>query len=206
MTIPPRPRAARLLVASMLVTIGLSESQSYGSDPSASKWPTSEIRHPETDEMFGLFPQSYTKHPGLPSPWKASDGREILVGRTGDGRFTLLPVTVENDKPIDWQKSRFNKGRQIDVDERDFPALAATGLVPGSRYSVGVLHQYDLEDVQPWQSGNHGPRHDLRLAQCGPVGQRANTLDLPVGREPNVEVVDGNGRVDGCLELTGVVQ
>lgn len=127
MTIPPRPRAARLLVASMLVTIGLSESQSYGSDPSASKWPTSEIRHPETDEMFGLFPQSYTKHPGLPSPWKAPDGREILVGRTGDGQFTLLPVTVENDKPLDWQKPRFNKGRQIDVDERDFPALAATG-------------------------------------------------------------------------------
>jgi hypothetical protein len=37
-------------------------------------------------------------------------------------------VTVENDEPIDWQKQRFNKGRQVDVDEVDFPALAATGL------------------------------------------------------------------------------
>jgi hypothetical protein len=112
----------------MLVTIGLAESPSFGSDSSASKRPTSEVRHPEDDEMIGLFPQSYTEHPRLPSPWEAPDGTEIIVGRAGDNRFTLLPVTIENDTPIDWQKQRFNKGRQIDVDQTDFPALAATGL------------------------------------------------------------------------------
>ena len=112
----------------MLVKFGLCESQSYGTDSSAPEQPTTEIRHPENNEILALFPQSYAKHPGLPSPWTAPGGREILVGRTGDGRFTLLRVTIGNDKPIDWQKARFNKGRQLDVDTTDFPALAATGL------------------------------------------------------------------------------
>lgn len=123
-----RPRTAWLLVASMLTPVGLSESHSDDSDSSASKWPTAETGHPDNDEMLDLFPHSYAKHPGLPSPWKAPDGREILVGRTGDGRFTLLPVTVENGEPIDWRTPAFNKGRQRDVDEKDFPVLATTGL------------------------------------------------------------------------------
>jgi hypothetical protein len=128
MATPIHPATAWLLVASIVAAAGLSESQSDGLDASASNRPAAEIRHPDSGEMLVLFPHSYAKHPGPPSPWKAPDGREILVGRTGDGRFTLLPVTVENGAPMDWSKGRFNKGRQVDVGEKDFPELAANGL------------------------------------------------------------------------------
>ena len=37
-------------------------------------------------------------------------------------------MTVENGEPIDWAQRRLTKGRQTDVDETDFPVLAATGL------------------------------------------------------------------------------
>lgn len=128
MAIPPRRSAAWLLVASMLATIALSALAFAGPDPPAPETAPLEIRHPENNEMLVLFPESYEQHPKLPSPWTAPDGTEILVGRTSDGRFTLLPVTVQNGEPIDWRRRHFSKGRQLDVDKKEFPALAATGL------------------------------------------------------------------------------
>ena len=91
---PMRLFAAWLLVASIPATIGLTGPASAGSDSSAPGKATSEIRHPYNDQMLVLFPESYTKHPGLPSPWKAPNGTELFVGRTKAGHFTLLPVTI----------------------------------------------------------------------------------------------------------------
>lgn len=87
------------------------------------------IRHPKTKEILKLYPNTYDHLPELPSPYTLEDGTEIVVAFTLDEKYVLIPVTVENGKPPDYRnKQWYGKGRQLEVDASDFPALARTGL------------------------------------------------------------------------------
>jgi len=73
-----------------------------------------------------LYPAVLDTDPGLPSPSTTANGTEVVVGRTADGRWTVLDVTVENGEGYVY--GRGGKGRQLEVDGDDFPTLAVTGL------------------------------------------------------------------------------
>lgn len=52
-----------------------------------------------------------------------------MVAFTQDEKYVLIPVTVENGKPLNYKnKQWYGKGQQLEVDALDFPALARTGL------------------------------------------------------------------------------
>jgi hypothetical protein len=76
-----------------------------------------------------LYPATLDTLPDIPSPWTAEDGTEIVVGfRSKDGAYTVIPVTVENGDSMSYKENLWGKGRQLDVDSKDFPTLARTGL------------------------------------------------------------------------------
>jgi len=74
-----------------------------------------------------LYPEKLEREPGIPSPYE-SGGAEYLTAVTGDGLWTVMPVTVENGDTMDYARGLWGKGMQLLVDGDDFPALAATGL------------------------------------------------------------------------------
>ena len=87
------------------------------------------IRHPKTKEELKLYPHTYDQCPELPSPCTMEDGTEIVVAFTKDEKYVLIPVTVDNGKPLNYKnKQWYGKGRQLEVDASDFPTLARTGL------------------------------------------------------------------------------
>ena len=51
---------------------------------------------------------------------------ELIVAYTTDGQYALIPVTVENGETYVY--TEYGKGRQLEIDEEDFPTLASTGL------------------------------------------------------------------------------
>ncbi len=76
-----------------------------------------------------LYPETVAEPPGLASPAKLPDGTEVVVALMRDGRYTVVPVTVENAPPdLAYGSRKIGKGRQLDVDVNDFPTLARTGL------------------------------------------------------------------------------
>ncbi len=94
----------------------------------------SETPRPDAKEIqaggrtYILYPHTYEECPDLPSPFISGDNEEFLISQTGK-EFTIIPVTVENGEPFDYVGGNFsNKGRQLEVDAKDFPMLAETGL------------------------------------------------------------------------------
>lgn len=82
-------------------------------------------------QSWPLYPEVLAERPDIPSPWTATDGREVLLVRLKDGRYALVPVTVENGTPLLYSTKipdLFGKDRQLAVDSGDFPTLARTGL------------------------------------------------------------------------------
>jgi hypothetical protein len=78
---------------------------------------------------YPLFPETLAEAPQIPSPLVMQNGTEILTGFTLDGRWFIVPVTVENGAPLDYSSNQWwGKGRQLAVDSTDFPTLARTGL------------------------------------------------------------------------------
>jgi hypothetical protein len=90
---------------------------------------TKTIRHPSTNKIFNLYPNTYDVSPEFPSPYTLKDGTEIVLAFTLDKKYVLFPVTVENGEPQDYRNRQWwSKGRQLEVDASDFPTLAETGL------------------------------------------------------------------------------
>jgi hypothetical protein len=78
---------------------------------------------------YPLFPETLAEAPQIPSPLVMQNETEILTGFTLDGRWFIVPVTVENGAPLDYSSNQWwGKGRQLAVDSTDFPTLARTGL------------------------------------------------------------------------------
>jgi len=77
---------------------------------------------------YSFSPELLHKLPDIPSPFTTGDGGEIVTAITKDGKYTLIPVTVENGEPSDYDQATRSKGRELEVDTTDFPTLARTGL------------------------------------------------------------------------------
>ena len=74
-----------------------------------------------------VYPARLEKRPECPSPFTTKDGREYVTVLTSGNGYWLVPVTVENGAP--WMRDNGRgKGRQLDLDGKDFPTLARTGL------------------------------------------------------------------------------
>jgi hypothetical protein len=77
---------------------------------------------------YTLYPELLQKKPDIPSPFTTKDGVEIVIAITKNGKYTLIPVTVENGEPSDYDQPKRGKGGELEVDTLDFPILARTGL------------------------------------------------------------------------------
>lgn len=89
----------------------------------------SQVRYHQT--TYPLYPQTLDMLPDIPSPYKTEEGREILLVFTKDKEYALIPVTVENGKPLHYSRripSLYGKDRQLQVNSGDFPSLSTTGL------------------------------------------------------------------------------
>lgn len=78
-----------------------------------------------------LFPGELPDPPGTESPFRTDDGMEVLVVQLGNGRFALIPVTVEHGDPLVYSTridDLYGKDNQLAVGAGDFPTLARTGL------------------------------------------------------------------------------
>ena len=91
--------------------------------------PSSRSPHPEVTHCW--YPSLLDSPPDTPSPCRTDEGREIVTVRLKNGKYALMPVTVENGRPLHYsQRVPFAHGKdqQLHVDRDDFPSLAATGL------------------------------------------------------------------------------
>jgi HEAT repeat protein len=79
-------------------------------------------------ETYPCYPKTLDSIPKTPSPLVTPDGVEIMTALMKDGQYALVPVTVENGRPLNYNVNRYGKGRQLAVDAVDFPTLARTGL------------------------------------------------------------------------------
>jgi hypothetical protein len=86
----------------------------------------------ELEKSTDVFPRIVRIKPDMRSPFVILNGEEMIVARYGEKhRYTIIPVTQENGKPLLYSRkinSLFGKDRQLEVDSGDFPALARTGL------------------------------------------------------------------------------
>jgi hypothetical protein len=82
----------------------------------------------QTNESLKFFPHTYDQCPELPSPFTMEDGTEIMIAHTKNGKFTLIPVTVEKNEALGYRESEWDKIRILEVDAEDFPVLDRTGL------------------------------------------------------------------------------
>jgi hypothetical protein len=84
------------------------------------------VNRVRSPQLRPFYPRLLDEAPRMASPFKAADGTEIVVAVTKGGKYALFPVTVENGEP--WKREgKDGKGRQLDVDDADFPTLALTG-------------------------------------------------------------------------------
>ncbi len=81
------------------------------------------------DKKYELYPRTYSEPPDLPSPAVTEGGVETMTACTKYQEYALIPVTVENDSlGFSFKRHTIGKGKQLDVDAEDFPALSETGL------------------------------------------------------------------------------
>jgi hypothetical protein len=78
--------------------------------------------------VYRLYPETTASPPDLPSPFVIAGGEKYVTVCTRNGRYALVPVTVENGAPNNYAQNEWDKGRQLAVDAEDFPTLAQTGL------------------------------------------------------------------------------
>jgi len=80
---------------------------------------------------YPLYPNVIDKLPAILSPYVMENGTEILTAILNNGKYVLMPVTVENGKPLHYSyrvSTVYGKDQQLHVDRGDFPTLAGTGL------------------------------------------------------------------------------
>jgi hypothetical protein len=83
------------------------------------------------DQAYQLYPFTYDNTPGIPSPFLSESGIEVVVAFLHDSSYAIIPVTMENGKPLHYSNrvgTFFGKDQQLHVNSGDFPTLAETGL------------------------------------------------------------------------------
>lgn len=83
---------------------------------------------PINQKNYSRYPELLHKLLDIPSPFITEKGEEIVTAITKDGKYTLIPVTIENGEPSNYDEDTRGKGRELEVDITDFPTLARTGF------------------------------------------------------------------------------
>jgi dipeptidyl aminopeptidase/acylaminoacyl peptidase len=87
------------------------------------------VTFPDIDTgTIPVLPFIMEEMPNQPSPAVTWDGRELVLVRLRDGRFSWIDATAENGDTLDYRSGKQGKGNQVMSDQSDFPGLAATGL------------------------------------------------------------------------------
>jgi hypothetical protein len=124
---------------------------------------------------YPLFPEKLAVCPEIPSPARLEDGTEVVIVLTGDGGYTLVPVTVENGSPLNYAERQWGKGRQLEVDGADFPTLAATG-----RHSETELQQVTTITGKPVAELTEQGR-PMELSGAGFLTQDEDIISVLIG-------------------------
>ncbi len=77
---------------------------------------------------YPCYPATLDTKPDIPSPHTTLETVEVVTAFMKDGKYAIVPVTVENGKPLNYKQNQWSKGRQLEIDAGDFPALARTSL------------------------------------------------------------------------------
>jgi hypothetical protein len=80
------------------------------------------------NKTYPLYPETLQELPVIPSPFTTNKGLEIVISCRKDGEYHLFFVTMENKGSLNYKKYQYDKGRQLEKNYLDFPALAKTGL------------------------------------------------------------------------------
>jgi hypothetical protein len=79
--------------------------------------------------VYPVYPKTYSALPEIPSPHTTPDRAQVVTALQKDGKFVIVPVTLENAPlTIQYGSRKIGKGKQLVVDGNDFPTLAKTGL------------------------------------------------------------------------------
>jgi len=93
---------------------------------------TSEKKLPEKiycgKKVYPCYPAMLDTKPDIPSPHTTLDGVQVVTAFTKGGKYTIVPVTIEDGKSLNYKQNQWGKGRQLQIDAGDFPTLAQTGL------------------------------------------------------------------------------
>jgi hypothetical protein len=90
--------------------------------------------------------------------------QEIIIVAMNSGKYTLIPVTVEDGEPLNYRERQWGKGDQTRVDEEDFPTLAKRGLhseieLDQTKTITGRSTSEITEDGRPGASSGAGFMH-----------------------------------------------
>jgi hypothetical protein len=112
-------------------------------------------------ENLKFPPDLYDDKPGLPSPVLSEAGRELVLVKTDNDRYTWFDVTVENGEPFDYKKRFYGKGNQLLSDAESFPSLARRGLhsdreLLQTKVITGRSVSQITVDGRPWGSSGVG--------------------------------------------------
>jgi hypothetical protein len=135
---------------------------------------------------LSLYPETTESPSDLPSPFTAANGEIFVTVRTQSGRYALVPVTVANGAPNDYDQGEWDKGRQLAVDADEFPTLARTGLHAETELdrTIAITGRSVAEITK-----------DAKPGQASRVGFVANDEDI-------LGVIRGDNRLVGRLGLT----
>ena len=78
--------------------------------------------------VYPCYPATLDTKPNIPSPHTTLDAAKVVTAFMKDGKYAIVPATIENGKPLNYKQNQWGKGRQLEIDAGDFPALARTGL------------------------------------------------------------------------------
>ncbi|MFO7851201.1 MAG: hypothetical protein ACQERS_03340 [Bacteroidota bacterium] len=112
-------------------------------------------------EDIKIAPEYYTGKPDFPSPVLTDDGRELVLLKIDNNRYTWFDATVENGEPFDYKRGLYGKGNQLLADKEDFPSLARTGLhseeeLRNTKIITGRSVSQITVDGRPWASSGVG--------------------------------------------------
>jgi len=79
-------------------------------------------------KVYPCYPATLDSKPDIPSLHTTLDAVEVVTAFMKDGKYAIVPVTVENGKPLNYKQNQWGKGWQLEVDAADFLALCRTGL------------------------------------------------------------------------------
>ncbi|WP_321370341.1 hypothetical protein [uncultured Draconibacterium sp.] len=106
-------------------------------------------------------PNCITENPNLASPCISENGREFILLKTTDNRYTWMDVTVENGEPFNYKQGLYGKGNQLKADVEDFPHFAKTGVhsteeLANTKTVTGISAAKITVDARPWGSSGVG--------------------------------------------------